>query len=118
MIAGLGSWGRVLSGGRVRLEPIDSRLACAMLARCPRIGSRVGARFPTVPVVEIARTIAAATEPLGPFLPYVIVRELDGTAVGDAGFRGPPSAEGEVETGTRWFRLRAASGSPVRPSSS
>jgi len=51
------------------------------------------------PVLDIARTIAAATEPLGPFLAYVIVREVDGMAVGDAGFFGPPGAEGEVEIG-------------------
>lgn len=51
------------------------------------------------PVLGIARKIAAATEPLGPFLAYVIVREADGRAIGDAGFHGPPNAEGELELG-------------------
>ncbi len=36
---------------------------------------------------------------LQPFFAYVIVRRADGLAVGDAGFHGPPSDEGEVEIG-------------------
>ena len=51
------------------------------------------------PVLDIARTIAAASEPLGPFLAYVIVLESDGMAIGDAGFHGPPNADGELEVG-------------------
>lgn len=51
------------------------------------------------PVLGIARTIATATEPLGPFAAYVIIRRADGKAVGDGGFHGPPNADGEVELG-------------------
>lgn len=55
--------------------------------------------FPMTPVLGIARAIAATRGPLGPFLAYVIVRQSDGLAVGDAGFHGPPSPAGEVEVG-------------------
>jgi RimJ/RimL family protein N-acetyltransferase len=51
------------------------------------------------PVVGIAQRIIAASEVLGPFSAYVIVSERDGTAIGDAGFHGPPGDEGEVEIG-------------------
>ena len=36
---------------------------------------------------------------LQPFFAYVIVRRSDGLAVGDAGFHGPPTEDGEVEIG-------------------
>jgi len=81
------------------VEPIDPGLARAMLAGVPGPDLPWEEGFPMPPVLDIARTIAAATEPLGPFLAYVIVREVDGMAVGDAGFFGPPGAEGEVEIG-------------------
>jgi RimJ/RimL family protein N-acetyltransferase len=55
--------------------------------------------FPMTPVPGIARKIASATGPLGPFSAYVIIRRSDGLAVGDAGFHGLPSATGEVEVG-------------------
>jgi hypothetical protein len=58
----------VLSGGRVRVEPIDPRLARAMLAGVPGSGLSWAEGFPMTPVLDIARTIAAASEPLGPFL--------------------------------------------------
>lgn len=99
MTASPGSWGPVLSGERVRVQPIDSRLARAMLAGVPASDLARAPVFPLAPVLDIARKIAAATEPLGPFLAYVIVRERDGKAVGDAGFHGPPDADGEVEIG-------------------
>jgi RimJ/RimL family protein N-acetyltransferase len=89
----------VLSGERVRVEPIDSRLASAMLAGVPGSDLEWAPGFPLASVLDIARTIAAASEPLGPFLAYVIVRELDGQAVGDVGFHGPPNADGEIEIG-------------------
>jgi hypothetical protein len=41
-------------------------------------------------VLQIARTIAVAPEPLGPFLAYAIVRQSDGRAIGDVGFHGSP----------------------------
>jgi RimJ/RimL family protein N-acetyltransferase len=94
-----GSWGPVLSGGLVRLQPIDPRLARAMLAGAPDSDLVWEQGFPMAPVLGIARKIAAATEPLGPFLAYAIVRQADGRAIGDAGFHGPPSAEGELELG-------------------
>jgi RimJ/RimL family protein N-acetyltransferase len=89
----------VLSGVRVRVAPIDSRLARAMLAGVPEPDLAWAEGFPMPPVLDIARRIAAASEPLGPFLAYVIVLESDGTAIGDAGFHGPPSADGELEVG-------------------
>jgi RimJ/RimL family protein N-acetyltransferase len=92
-------WGPVLSGPRVRVEPIDSRLARAMLAGVPQPDLAWAEGFPMTPVLDIARVIAAAPEPLGPFLAYVIVSESDGKAIGDAGFHGPPSADGELEVG-------------------
>ena len=51
------------------------------------------------PVLDFARAIASAPEPLGPFAAFVIIRVRDGLAVGDAGFHGPPNADGEVEIG-------------------
>jgi RimJ/RimL family protein N-acetyltransferase len=94
-----GGWGPVLEGEQVRLQPIDSRLAQAMLDGKPDADLAWEDGFPMAPVLDIARVIAAATAPLGPFLAYVIVRRSDGLAVGDAGFHGPPSAAGEVEVG-------------------
>jgi RimJ/RimL family protein N-acetyltransferase len=43
--------------------------------------------------------IAPASEVLGPFRAYVIVLQRDGMAIGDAGFHGPPSDDGELEIG-------------------
>ena len=51
------------------------------------------------PVLGLARVIVAATEPPGPFFAYAVVRRADGLAIGDAGFHGPPDADGEVEIG-------------------
>ena len=51
------------------------------------------------PVLGIAQRIAAASEVLGPFSAYVTVLQSDGTAIGDAGFHGPPNNEGELEIG-------------------
>jgi RimJ/RimL family protein N-acetyltransferase len=99
MVASSGGWGPVLSGQRVRLAPIDPQLAGAMLAGVPGPDLAWAEGFPMTPVLNIARTIAASTEVLGPFLAYVIVSQGDGTAIGDAGFHGPPSEEGEVEIG-------------------
>ena len=92
-------WGPVLLGEHVRLQPIDAQLARAMLARAPDPDLAWEQGFPMAPVVGLARKIAVATEPFGPFTAYVIVRQADGRAIGDAGFHGPPSAEGEVEIG-------------------
>jgi RimJ/RimL family protein N-acetyltransferase len=99
MIADRGGWGPVLSGRLVRVAPIDSRLARAMLAGVPGSDLVWAPGFPLASVLDIARTIAGATRPLGPFLAYVIVRKTDGKAVGDVGFHGPPNADGEVEIG-------------------
>jgi RimJ/RimL family protein N-acetyltransferase len=83
----------------VRVEPIDARLARAMLAGVPGPDLEWAEGFPMAPVLDIARTIAAAEKPLGPFLAYVIVSRADGRAIGDAGFHGPPDSGGEVEIG-------------------
>jgi GNAT superfamily N-acetyltransferase len=99
MVASANDWGPVLSGPRVRVEPIDTHLARAMLAGVPGPDLAWADGFPMAPVLGIARTIAAAEEPLGPFLAYVIVSRADGRAIGDAGFHGPPNSAGEVEIG-------------------
>ena len=99
MVASRDGWGPVLCGPRVRLEPIDPQLAGAMLAGVPGPDLAWADGFPMTPVLGIARVIAAASEPLGPFLAYVVVSGADGTAIGDVGFHGPPSAEGELEIG-------------------
>jgi RimJ/RimL family protein N-acetyltransferase len=99
MVASPSDWGPVLSGPRVRVEPIDAQLARAMLAGAPGPDLEWAEGFPMAPVLDIARTIAAAEEPLGPFLAYVIVSRADGRAIGDAGFHGPPNPGGEVEIG-------------------
>jgi RimJ/RimL family protein N-acetyltransferase len=91
--------GPVLSGERVRVQPIDSRLARAMLSGIPEPGLPWEQGFPLATVLHIVRTIATAPGPLGPFLAYVIVRHSDGRAVGDAGFHGPPNADGALEIG-------------------
>jgi RimJ/RimL family protein N-acetyltransferase len=83
----------------VRVQPIDAPLARAMLAGVPGPGLEWAEGFPMTPLLDIARTIAAATEPLGPFLAYVIVSRADGRAIGDAGFHGPPNSAEEVEIG-------------------
>ena len=89
----------MLRGPRVRVEPIDARLAQAIVAGQPGPGRRWAEGFPMPALVGIARRIAAANEPLGPFLAYVIVLAADGSAIGDAGFHGPPDGEGELEIG-------------------
>ena len=101
MVASRSAWGPVLCGPRVRVEPIDPQLARAMVAGVPGPDLAWAEGFPMAPVLEIARTIAAATEPLGPFLAYVIVLESDGTAIGDAGFHGPPNLTGNWRSDTR-----------------
>jgi RimJ/RimL family protein N-acetyltransferase len=93
------SWGPALSGELVRLQPIDQRLARAMIAGTPQSDLAWADGFPMKPVLAIARVIADAPEPLGPYLAYVIIRQSDGLAVGDAGFHGPPSPTGEIEIG-------------------
>lgn len=89
----------VLRGPRVRLEPIDPQLARAMLAAEPRPGLAWERGFPMAPVLGIAGVIAASGGPPGPFPAFVIIRESDGLAIGDAGFHGPPDEHGEVEIG-------------------
>ncbi len=91
-------WGPTLRGRTIRLEPIDAGLAAQILAGVPgELGWEDG--FPLAPAMDIVRAIAAAPCPQGPFTAYVIVRESDGLAVGDAGFHGPPDEAGEVEIG-------------------
>jgi RimJ/RimL family protein N-acetyltransferase len=99
MVASPSDWGPVLSGPRVRVQPIDGQLARAMLAGVPAPELDWAEGFPMASVLDIARTIAAAEAPLGPFLAYVVVSRADGRAIGDAGFHGPPNSAGEVEIG-------------------
>ncbi len=66
----------------------------------PELPWEVG--FPLAPVRDALIRIVAAGEQqrvLGPFFAYVIIREADGRAIGDAGFHGPPKEDGELEIG-------------------
>lgn len=110
MLESPSDWGPVLSGARVRVEPIDAALASAMLAGVPGPELEWAEGFPMAPVLDIARTIAAAEKPLGPFLAYVIVSLADGRAIGDAGFHGPANADGEVEIGYALVPLARGAG--------
>jgi GNAT superfamily N-acetyltransferase len=92
-------WGPLLAGERVCLRPIDPQLARTMVSGTPGTGLAWEDGFPMAPVLGISEKIAEAPVPLGPFLAYVIVRNADGKAVGDAGFHGPPNAQGELELG-------------------
>ncbi len=92
----------VLHGSRVRIEPIDAERARALLAGRPgpELGWEDG--FPPPPLLaSLQRVIDDPDGPVGfgPFYAYVIIRNADGLAVGDAGFFGPPGAGGEVEIG-------------------
>jgi RimJ/RimL family protein N-acetyltransferase len=86
----------------VRLEPIGEERARAILAGRAELDLAWAEGFPMAPLLDLLRR---ALEPpasgiaFGPFLAYVIIRRADGLAVGDAGFHGPPGAEGEVEVG-------------------
>lgn len=92
-------WGPVLTGRRVRLEPIDQRLAAAIVAGAPDDVLEWEDGFPMPPLLGIARRIKSSPLTLGPFLAYVIIRLSDGKAIGDAGFHGDPNADGELELG-------------------
>jgi RimJ/RimL family protein N-acetyltransferase len=92
--------GPVLQGPRVRLEPIGAGRARALLDGEPELAWEEG--FPLPPLLaSLRRAIDEPDGPVrfGPFFAYMIVRRSDGLAVGDAGFHGPPGADGEVEVG-------------------
>jgi RimJ/RimL family protein N-acetyltransferase len=94
--------GPVLEGARVRIEPISHERALALLAgrHEPELAWEEG--FPQPPLLaSLQRVIDDPDGPVwfGRFYAYVIVRRADGLAVGDAGFFGPPGADGEVEIG-------------------
>jgi RimJ/RimL family protein N-acetyltransferase len=86
----------------VRLEPIGEARARAILAGHAEPGLAWAEGFPMPPLLDL---LSKALETpgsgiiFGPFLAYVIIRSADGLAVGDAGFHGPPRADGEVEVG-------------------
>jgi RimJ/RimL family protein N-acetyltransferase len=86
----------------VRLEPIGPARARALLAGRPEPGRAWEDGFPLAPLVAVlGRVLREPDGPVrfGPFFAYVVIRRADGLAVGDAGFHGPPGAEGEVEVG-------------------
>jgi RimJ/RimL family protein N-acetyltransferase len=94
--------GPVLQGSRVRVEPIGPDRARALLAGCPEpeLGWEEG--FPPAPLLASLQRVIDdpdGTVLFGPFYAYVIIRRADGLAIGDAGFFGPPGADGEVEIG-------------------
>ncbi len=92
----------MLSNERVRLDPITPRLARAMLVGMPEPDLPWEEGFPMPSVrgaLERIVTAEGTGHDLQPFFAYVIVRRSDGRAVGDAGFHGPPTEEGEVEIG-------------------
>jgi GNAT superfamily N-acetyltransferase len=94
--------GPVLEASRVRIEPIGRERALALLGGRPEPGLGWAEGFPPPPLVaSLQRVIDDPDGPVwfGPFYAYVIVRRADGLAVGDAGFFGPPGADGEVEIG-------------------
>ena len=83
----------------MRLEPIGQAQARAILAGEPRPGLPWEEGFPTAPLLSFLAKAVDDERLVGPFYAYVIVRCLDGRAVGDAGFHGPPNPAGEVEVG-------------------
>ena len=92
--------GPLLQGPRVRLDPIGAERARALLDGEPEPTWEEG--FPLPPLLSsLRRAIDEPDGPVrfGPFFAYMIVRRSDGLAVGDAGFHGPPGADGEVEVG-------------------
>ena len=92
----------MLSSPRVRLDPISPRQARAMLAGSPEPDLPWEEGFPLPSVrgaLERIVTAEGTGYSLQPYFAYVIVRREDGLAVGDAGFHGPPSDDGEVEIG-------------------
>jgi RimJ/RimL family protein N-acetyltransferase len=94
--------GPVLQGSRVRIEPIGAERARALLAGRPEPEVAWEEGFPLPPLLaSLQRVIDDPAGPVrfGPFYAYVIIRRADGLAVGDAGFFGPPGADGEVEIG-------------------
>jgi GNAT superfamily N-acetyltransferase len=94
--------GPVLEGSNVRLEPIGDELARAILIGRPDGELAWAEGFPMAPLLDLLRTavdVPASGIVFGPFLAYAIIRRVDGRAVGDAGFHGPPGLDGEVEVG-------------------
>jgi RimJ/RimL family protein N-acetyltransferase len=92
----------VLQAARVRLEPIGAQRASALLAGRPEPGLAWEEGFPMPPLLAILRRVVAEPDGpvrFGPFFAYVVIRRADGLAVGDAGFHGPPGADGDVEVG-------------------
>lgn len=91
-----------LASTRVRLEPITPARAAALLDGRPEPQLPWAPGFPLAalrPALRMVVRAGADEAPLGPFFAYVIVRRSDGVAVGDAGFHGPPGADGDVEVG-------------------
>jgi RimJ/RimL family protein N-acetyltransferase len=88
-----------LSCDLVRLVPITQKLMRALLADAPTSDLSWAPGFPPATLLPFLHQIAADESLLGPFYGYVIVRQSDGLAVGDVGFRGPPGADGRVEIG-------------------
>ena len=89
----------VLASGLVWLEPIAEQQLRAILAGAPEADRPWERGFPAAPLLDFLRRAEGNAELLGRFFAYVIVRVSDGKAVGDAGFHGPPGADGEVEIG-------------------
>ena len=94
--------GQVLEGTRVRIEPIRHERALALLAGRPEPGCAWEQGFPPPALLASLQRVlddGVGTASFGPFYAYVIIRRRDGLAVGDAGFFGPPGADGKVEIG-------------------
>ena len=92
----------VLEGARVAIEAIDHKSALAMLGNRPEPGRGWAQGFPPPALLASLQRVldgGVDAQSFGPFYAYVIVRRSDGLAVGDAGFFGPPGADGEVEIG-------------------
>ncbi len=94
--------GPILEGALVRIEPIDYDRALTLLAGRPEQKLAWEEGFPPPPLLaSLQRVVDNPDGPVsfGRFYAYLIVRRADGLAVGDAGFFGPPEADGEVEIG-------------------
>jgi RimJ/RimL family protein N-acetyltransferase len=91
--------GPEVSDDLVRLVPISQELVRALLAGVPTPALAWEAGFPAAALLPFLEEITLDETLLGPFYAYVIVRQKDGLAVGDVGFRGPPGQDGQVEIG-------------------
>jgi RimJ/RimL family protein N-acetyltransferase len=106
-----------LSCDLVRLVAIGRDMAHALLTGVPTPDLAWEEGFPSASLLEFMNEVTRDETLLWPFYAYVIVRQRDGLAVGDAGFRGPPGEGGRVEIGyalVPWARGEGLATAAVR----